>query len=245
MAEEVAGGVYRLGAELVSWYAVEDGGRITLVDAGNPNQYDQLPNVLSSMGKTLNDVDAIVLTHAHGDHLGSSARIKDESGAEVRVHGRDEALARGEAEREYERHWVRDLTHLAAWRSVVFFVRGGALKAIPVTDLTTFTDGETLDVPGRLRVIHTPGHTDGSCCFMLTDRRVLFSGDSLVTLNFVTGETGPRVLPGSFNKNSAEALDSLKRLKGIQADITLPGHGKPWRGGVDDAVELARNVGPS
>lgn len=245
MAVEVADRVYRLGAKLVNWYVVEDGGRLTLVDAGNPNQFDQLPAALSSLGRSLGDIEAIVLTHAHGDHLGSSARIKEDSGAGVHVHSGDEALARGEAHREYERHYVRDLTRPHAWKALWFFMRGGATKAPPVAELSVFADGEVLDLPGRPRVIHTPGHTDGSCCLLLPDRGTLFSGDALVTLNIVTGKTGPRVMPGSFNKDSAQSLRSLARLDEVQADMVLPGHGEAWEGGIAEAVSLAVETGPS
>ncbi len=242
---EVADRIRRLGAELVNWFIVEDGGKLILVDAGNPKQYDQLPAALASLGWSMADIEAVVLTHAHGDHLGSSARIKDESGAAVRVHHGDAALARGEGEREYERHYVHDLTRLYAWKALLFFLRGGALKAPPVAELGTLDDGEVLDVPGRPRVLHAPGHTDGSSCLYLEERKVLFSGDSLVTLNIVTGATGPRIMPGSFNKDSPQSLRSLSRLEGIQADVVLPGHGEPWTGGVTQALRLARDIGPS
>ncbi len=245
MAHEVADRVYRLGAELVNWFIIEDGGKLTILDAGNPNQYEQLPKAVAKLGRTLDDVEAVILTHAHGDHLGSAARIKEEAGATVHVHHDDVALARGEAHREYERHYVRDLHRGQAWRSLMFFLRGGATKAPPVHELVEFGHGETLDLPGKPRVIFTPGHTDGSSCLELADRKVLFTGDSLVTLSIVTGERTPRVMPGSFNKNSPLALESLNELKGTAAEVILPGHGEPWHGSPDAAVVLAQQTGPN
>lgn len=245
MVQEVADRAYRLGAELVNWFIVEDGGRLILVDAGNPKQYRQLPEALASRGRSIRDIEAVVLTHAHGDHLGSSKRIHAEAGAAIRVHDSDAALARGEAEREYERHYVRDLTRPYAWKALLFFLLGGATKAPPVTDLATFDDGEVPDLPGSPQVIHTPGHTEGSCCLLLPDRRVLFTGDALVTLNIATGARGPRIMPGSFNKNSAQSLESLGRLEPVEIDVLLPGHGEPWTNGIAEAVRRARDVGPS
>ncbi|MCP4966428.1 MAG: MBL fold metallo-hydrolase [bacterium] len=243
MAHEVAERIYRLGADLVNWYVVEDGGRITVVDAGNPNQYSQLPAALAKLGRTMDDVDAIVLTHAHGDHLGSAAHIRDVSGADVHVHSKDVKLARGESHREYERHYIRDLGHSFAWKSLMFFLRGGATKAPPVHDLVEFAHGEVLDIPGSPRVIHTPGHTEGSACLEFTERDAVMSGDALVTLSIVTGERTPRIMPGSFNANSPAALESLNELRSVSAEILLPGHGEPWHGSIDAAVVLAQKTG--
>ncbi len=245
MAHEVADRIYRLGADLVNWWIVAEGGKLTVVDAGNPNQFKQLPAALAKLGRTMDDIEAVVLTHAHGDHLGSSAKIKEASGAAVHVHSGDVALARGEAHREYERHYSRDLGHRFIWRSLPFFVLGGAGKAPPVHELSEFDHGEILDVPGRPRTIHTPGHTDGSSCLEFSDRKVLITGDALVTLSIVTGDRTPRVMPGSFNKNSPEALESLNELKGSAAEVILPGHGEPWHGSVDAAVILAQQSGAS
>jgi glyoxylase-like metal-dependent hydrolase (beta-lactamase superfamily II) len=241
---EVADGVYRLGAELVNWWVIEDGGKLTVVDAGNPNQYDQLPDLLGGLGRQLGDVEAVVLTHAHGDHLGCSARIKETADAGVHVHADDEALAKGEAHREYERHFIRDLFRWYAFKSLTFFMLGGATKAAPVTDPSLFEDGAVLDLPGRPRVVHTPGHTSGSTCIVLDDRGVIFTGDSLVTLSIVSGETGPMIMPGSFNKDSPTSLRSLEVLRGERSELILPGHGEPWSGSVPLAVEQAIAHGP-
>jgi glyoxylase-like metal-dependent hydrolase (beta-lactamase superfamily II) len=245
MAIEVADRVYRLGADLVNWFIVEDAGKFTIIDAGNPNQYDQLPVAMADLGHAMENIEAIVLTHAHGDHLGSSSRIKKDSEATVHVHHDDVALAKGDAHREYERHFVRDLHHPFSWKSLAFFMRGGAMKAPPVHELVEFGHGEVLDLPGRPRVIATPGHTDGSSCLELTDRKVLFTGDSLVTLNIVTGDRTPRIMPGSFNKDSQRSLDSLNELKSSTADVILPGHGEPLSGPVPDAVATAQKTGAS
>lgn len=243
---QVADRVYRLGAELVNWYLIEDGGRFTVVDAGLKKQFEQLPTVLASLGAALDDVDAVVLTHAHADHLGSSARITDEAGAAVHVHERDAPLARGEAKRETERGPVGELLHPFAWKVAVWFIiNGGAWPAPPVAELSTFTDGEILDLPGNPRVIATPGHTRGSASLHLPERKALFSGDALVTISLSTGADGPRILSGAYNANSEECLDSLTQLLHCDADLILPGHGEPWKGSVSDAVAEARRVGPS
>jgi glyoxylase-like metal-dependent hydrolase (beta-lactamase superfamily II) len=211
--QEVAEGIHRLGAKLVNWYIIVDGGKLTIVDAGNPNQYDQLPKALVELGKTPEDIEAIVLTHGHRDHVGSSARIKEETGVPVHVHHDDVRLVTGEQKREFERHWTRDLYRVQAWKAAAFFVRGGVLSVTPVLEPSEFTDGETIEVPGKLHLGN--------------------------------GKTGARVMPGAFNKNSAQALESLDHLHGIEAATVLPGNGDPWVGGLASAIVQAQKAGPS
>lgn len=68
MATEVAPGIHRLGNELVNFYVIGDGGRLALVDAGLPGFGRQLEAFLAERGRTPARVDAVLLTHAHGDH---------------------------------------------------------------------------------------------------------------------------------------------------------------------------------
>lgn len=242
---EIADRVHRLGSWVVNWYLIEDGGRYTVIDAGLPRQFEQLGAAMASLGGSLDDVEAVVLTHAHADHMGTAEEIRTEAGAAVHVHEDDADLARGEATRKNERGYARDFLHPFSWKSTVALIGGGALSPPPVVELSTFSHGETLDVPGRPRVIHTPGHTIGSACVEFADRGVLCTGDALVMLNVMTGARGPRIKPSSFNENSAQALSSLSEIQAVAANSLLPGHGEPWTGGIAEAVEEARRVGPS
>ena len=108
-----------------------------------------------------------------------------------------------------------------------------------------FTRDEVLDVPGRPRVIATPGHTPGHCAFFFESHRVLFVGDELCTWNPLTGRLGPQVMPRVFNTSTNQCFESLAALEGIQAELVLPGRGEPWREGVAAAAQNARQVGRS
>ena len=102
-------------------------------------------------------------------------------------------------------------------------------------------DEEVLDVPGRLRLIHTPGHTAGNAAISL-DREVLIVGDALATINLVSGESGPRLLPRFVNEDHELALASLQKIEAVKARWVLSGHGSPWEGSPQQAVRMARHV---
>src|ERR1700694_3032442 len=78
--------IHRAGTEIVNWYLLEEGGRVTIVDAGCPGYRGQLEGALREIGRTIEDVEAIVLTHAHIDHVGFAQRLQDERGTPVYAH---------------------------------------------------------------------------------------------------------------------------------------------------------------
>ena len=129
-------------------------------------------------------------------------------------------------------------------RFLWFGLRHGGLRTHHLTEVSTFDDGAALDVPGSPRVIHVPGHTAGSAAFHVADRDAIFVGDAFVTLNVMTGATGPQLFP-NFNADNEQAKRSLDRFDGIDASLVLPGHGAPWTGGMPDAVRRVRATTPA
>jgi glyoxylase-like metal-dependent hydrolase (beta-lactamase superfamily II) len=214
--ERVAERVYRLGSRWLNWYVIEDDGEVTVVDTGYPGYRPQLRSSAS----------AILITHAHADHVGSAARIHDDTGARVLVHAGDADVVR-DGTPEPPPSFFSDAWRPRFARYLVHAARNDARSIEPVPSVETFADDERLDVPGRPRVLHTPGHTAGHCAFVLEDRGVIFSGDSLVTRDNVSGRTGPQ--PIRWNDDQEQARSSYERLFALPADVVLPGHGEPWR----------------
>lgn len=240
---EVAPGVHRLGTSLVNWYLLEEGGRLTLVDAGMPKQWRQLAEEVARLGRSLDDVEAIVLTHAHVDHVGFAERARTELGASVHAHADDVEITAGAESRARKFPPLHLYWRPTSWPFLAQGLREGLLSTPPVVELRTFEDGELLDLPGKPRVVHTPGHTAGSCVLHLGDAEAVLTGDALVTLDPYTQRRGPRLMIDGVNEDSEEALASLERLRGLSASVVLPGHGEPWRGGLDAAVDEAALLG--
>jgi glyoxylase-like metal-dependent hydrolase (beta-lactamase superfamily II) len=244
-AVQVADRVHRLNHGIVNFYLVEDGGKLSLVDAGGTRHWDLLVRTLASIGRSLDDLEAVVLTHAHADHTGVAERARSEAGASVRVHRADAGAATTGAAGKAEAGYGRYLVRLEAYRTLVTLSRAGALTIVPVAEVSSFEDGETIDVPGRPRAVLAPGHTEGSCAILLEERRVLLTGDCLVTRNPFTGRVGPQIMPAGLNRDSAMALRSLDVFSPLPVDVILPGHGEPWTGGVAEAVGRAKAAGRS
>jgi glyoxylase-like metal-dependent hydrolase (beta-lactamase superfamily II) len=232
----IADGIHRLGASsIVNSYLVNDGGEITIIDAGMPGLYRELPGELTRMGRSLGDVRALVLTHGHSDHIGYAEQLRRERRVPVWIDEADAALARGE-ERGPSRGPgpIRPALLGFLWFGLL---RGGLRRPV-VAQVSTFGDGATLDIPGAPRVIAVPGHTPGSAALHLGRRGVLFVGDAFATYSVTTGEHGPRVAP--FTADPRQAIASLDRLGGLDADLVLPGHGDVWEAGVDEAIRRVR-----
>jgi glyoxylase-like metal-dependent hydrolase (beta-lactamase superfamily II) len=244
--QEVAPGVHMLvSAGIVNWYLVVEDGRAAAVDAGFPPDWDALVEALRGLGRDVRELEAVVLTHGHIDHIGFAKRAQRETGARVYVHPGDEAIVRSPTSiARSERNPLRYVRHAPTRRLFLTALARRAPLGKGVSDLTMLEDGETLGgVPGQPTVVATPGHTDGSVSLHLRDRGVLFSGDALVTVDPYTGLRGPRLVARAATADVGRALASLGRIAETGADTVLPGHGAPWTDGAAAAAERAAAAG--
>ena len=173
-------------------YLLVHSGEALLVDAGAPP--DKITEALAREGVALR---AILLTHGHFDHILSIDDLRDKYGVPVYVHRSDAPLLTDGRKNAYAYFFRRD----RAWRATDKLLSGS--DTLPFGDKT-------------VRVLHTPGHTEGSVCYLVDD--LLFSGDTV----FADGYGRTDLEGGSY-----EALThSLATLFALPEHLTVyPGHG--------------------
>jgi glyoxylase-like metal-dependent hydrolase (beta-lactamase superfamily II) len=238
---EVAPGVFRLGNNLFNWYLIKDGQRFTLLDSGLPAYWSQLTVTLKALNASITDIEAVLITHAHLDHVGLAKRVRRTSGASIYLHSADQRMAsRGGAQ-------IPPVGLLVnGWRPYPFRILASAVRnnvffGPPIKEFVPLQNCVQLDVPGQPTVLFTPGHTNGSVSFWLPSRRALLAGDALVTINMLTGKTPqPQLTPRNVGTNRAQSMASLSTFEPLGKAILLTGHGEPWEGEMAEAVSLAR-----
>lgn len=222
----------------VNWLLVTDDAGVMLIDAGYPGDRDDVLASLRALGYDAAEVRAVVLTHAHVDHLGSAVWLAKTHGTPVYCHP-DEV---GHAHREYleQASPLAVAAHLwrprwARWSAHV--VRSGGLsrEGIPTAQPLTAEIAATL--PGHPMAIPTPGHTGGHCSYVVDG--VLASGDALITGHPLAADRGPQLLPALFSHDQDACVRSLNALALLDTDLLAPGHGDLWRGPIGEATERA------
>jgi glyoxylase-like metal-dependent hydrolase (beta-lactamase superfamily II) len=233
--ERVHDRVYRLpcpfeGGGLVNLYLVR-GEKTAIVDTGvlgTPTNF--LAPALEPMGLSLGDVDMVLNTHGHMDHLGGNSELKD-AGADIALHRDDAQLAqsnRAHTEKATDSLRALGLDKLAPGREA-FLLR---LLGREVGVDRMLEDGDVVDLGAdvRLLVVHTPGHTPGSVCYWWEAAGLLITGDSIQARG-----SRPGGLP--VIEDPAAYRQTLDRAEAVGAQTLLMGHA--FKGAAGDLGPVA------
>jgi len=205
--ERIVDGVWEVGIGYVHAHGVDTENGLVLVDTGTPGKIGKIDGALKEIGKSVEDIRTILLTHWHYDHIGTLGEIVKRSGATVLAHAVDAPIIDGSQPPQLT--WIMKLTKPMM----------GDPALAPV-DRRLEADGPT-GVPG-ITALHTPGHTAGHLSYLLDAHSgVLFAGDVATNLS---GRIRRPPKPVTPDMPTNEA--SMRKLAELEFDVVVFGHGK-------------------
>lgn len=211
-----------------------NGESIAVVDVCFPSDAKNiLTFVRHTLGRDVDDIKLIVLTHSHLDHINGVDYLSNKTYAELAAHSNAEKYLTGkQAIILPQRHKLKEFmgfmvkhslprpsisdTFLMPWAGIP-----GIRKGIRSKVSHWLIDDEDLPYHPEWKVIHTPGHTDDSICLYSSQHKALISGDTIINLQ------GQLVLNPLLRLDSEAISESLNKLKQLQVDIVYPGWGTP------------------
>jgi glyoxylase-like metal-dependent hydrolase (beta-lactamase superfamily II) len=210
----------RIPTGSVNAYIIVTPDGIVLVDTGYLNNGSRMMKALEEIGHQASDIQHILVTHGHADHIGSLAHLKRASGARTYMHRLDRDMAQqGSA--------LREATHgTPGWLNQMAFAMGVRLlvKTVEPSPVDIVVDDhEQLAIAGGIRVIHVPGHSAGQVAYLWEEQGVLFAADAVAHL-FGKLRYGPVVEDFSLLQQS------IQRLCGLTFETACFGHGEPLIG---------------
>lgn len=248
--EEVRDGVWAVPLPLpvknlpwvFSYFIADSVGDLHLVDSGWDSEpsWETLTAALVQLGKRLEDIRTLTVTHFHPDHLGMAERIRRASGAKVGLLALEQETLHGmKAGGAFELGHFEDMRTWAVPKELwpKLHARSATGAEMPSFDAdVVLADGDLLAIPGRsVRVLATPGHTSGELSLHDPDAGILYSGDHLLPNQFPgIGLGGP-----TATNPIADYLGALDRIVALGDVEVDPGHGYRFTG-LRERAEVTR-----
>ncbi|MCR8693902.1 MBL fold metallo-hydrolase [Rhodococcus pyridinivorans] len=210
-------------------YVMESPRGVVLVDVGwnDDRSWAALQNGLATAGLSVTDVEGVVVTHFHPDHVGLTGRIQEASGCWMAMNEADfahlEVMLSDVDRRPREAELLR---RAGAPEDAIDEVLTTVVPAVGRPDVLPdrkLGADETIPLSGRsLRTVLTPGHTPGHACFLLEEHGVLFTGDHVLATT--TPHVGEFDFPLPQRDALGEYFDSLRAVADLPVRRALPAH---------------------
>ena len=215
---EIIEGVYQIEvARGCNAFLIAASDGLTLVDAGTGGSYGKITAQIEECGFDPTNLKAILLTHAHSDHIGAVHDLVSLSGAEVWAYESEAPYLNGTKKMPSNNLMIRLLGLIGK-----LFPQPASIRVD-----RTLADGEMIEQFGGLQVIHTPGHTPGCMCLYLPDKRVLFTGDIMAQKKDADGNVFLKPPIPVFTTDMPQAKESLRKLAGLDVEVICSGHWAP------------------
>ena len=224
--KQMAPGAYMIPLGFVNAFLLEGDDGLVLMDTGTPGSAGKILAAVAELGKQPAAIRHILVTHAHADHTGSLAALKQATGAPAYMHPLDAALVRqGQAMRPMRP--APGLLPGLIYRLMI--ARRGLPHIEPAEIQHELSDGDELGFAGGLCTIHAPGHCAGQVAFLWPHAGgLLFAADACGAM------LGLGLAP--IYEDLPVGLDSLARLAALKYDQVCFGHGRPIRGAADQRL---------
>jgi len=226
---EVIPGVYQLMLAGVNMVLIAEE-ELTLIDTGVPGSLPGILNLLRRLGRSVEEITTVIITHNHVDHIGGLPELKKHTAAKVYAH--EAALVDPPDDAPYPQG-IRRLLRIPVLSPVRrrFVLGSGDIDV-------QLRGGEVLAPLGGLRVVHTPGHTPCSICLYSPLHRVLFVGDAMQRRRRKLQFPAKMV-----STDLALAVASVGTLAQLDSEILVLGHGQPVKHGARAWVQALERTG--
>lgn len=178
------------------------GDKITLIDSGVKGSEEKIRQYIKEQGRSFAEIETLILSHAHPDHIGSAATIKELTGCKILAH-------------ETEKAWIENVEFQNQQRPVPGFFNL-VDRSVKIDEF--LNDGQIIQITGgpTLKIIHSPGHSKGSVNIEFIDDRILFTADSVPLKNDIPNYD-----------NFTDLMNSLNRIKNSYFDVFLSSWTEP------------------
>jgi glyoxylase-like metal-dependent hydrolase (beta-lactamase superfamily II) len=212
--KRVIDGVHIVPMGMANAFLIEGDDGLTLIDAGFPDKEAAVFGAIRRLGRSPDELNHLIFTHGHPDHIGSAAAIVRETGARTYMHPLDVPIAESGGPFRPMRPAPGLLGQVLCR---LFFDPDERLNPVAIDQ--PLTDGDVLPIAGGVEVIHVPGHCAGQVALLWRPGRMLFAGDVATNLMGLGDPVG--------FENLAEGRASQRKLASLSFDAAGFGHGKP------------------
>lgn len=190
------------------------GDKITLIDSGVKGSEEKIRHYIEAQNRDFTEIDRLILSHSHPDHIGSTARIKELTGCKILAH-------------EAEKEWIANIAIQNQQRPVPGFYNL-VDRSVEIDEFISEEQELTISDGVTLKFIHSPGHSKGSLNIEFVEDHILFTADSVPLKNDIPNYD-----------NFQELMSSLEKISRAEFNVLV----SSWTAPLTDKAEIEQLIG--